>query len=92
MSNGEEDDSAAHASNTPNALHVFSGVGVLIPNGKEVSEPNRDSRNVRRAMFASTVSCKFAINGAHVITGILSGDPASHYLDGAGNDISAKPM
>lgn len=75
--------------------HIFSCTSGLIPSGGTKSSPNDMVWNVRGAVFAFDISCKFALTGAEVITKSLEGhgkDTKHAVQNKATHKMYAKPM
>ncbi|KAH8689866.1 hypothetical protein BGW36DRAFT_465854 [Talaromyces proteolyticus] len=85
-SSGAESD----ADKDPEA-HVFAVQEGLIPQDKVKSTPSGEMWVVRAATFEFSVTCKFAIDKAIVITPTSQGD-IENEVPGTNKDIYAKPM
>ncbi|KAF5536846.1 hypothetical protein FNAPI_11620 [Fusarium napiforme] len=76
--------------------HILNCISGLVPNGSEPPKPE-SPWVVRGAIFAFTVSCKFAIQTANIITlreqdGELVPDHTEPVKNGAAGKVCAKPM
>lgn len=86
---------SSHANDSVPPAHVFSCNFGLVPSGSHQTTPNITTWAVRAGTFQFSIACKFAINGAKIITCDFDSSKLATHVQPVISDsthIHARPM